>query len=785
MASVSSAVSRFCEAWAALVERRPWYVIIATIVFISVTVPGARLITINSDYRVYFKPDNPDLLAWEQILDTYSRADGLVVAVEANDGRQIFSPQIMPAIVQLTEKLWSMPYVTRVDSVANFQHMVAEGEDVTIEDLVPAANASSAEFLRRSAQIARHEPYLDHVMLSKDGTATALFVQMMVPQENGGISRATGTMLDLKRQFEHEHPGLRVHLSGLVMLNGAFDFFARQDMATILPAMFLITIVIMTIIFRSAVLMLASLTTVLLVVMSCMGIAGYLGIPLGPHSSVSPQIVKTISVATIIYFMLSFLSQLRVDKRRDIAIHEAVRINLVPIALASFTAAVGFFSMLTSVIPPFQHIGIMCGAGVVICYFLTLAFLPSLLMVLPERWISSAGRHTDWKWPTRLGTFITQHYRPLLIVMALLPVPALVGFSRLEIDDHFVRLFKQGTWFRDGSDAIENKLAGVTTIDFSLQAGKPQGITDPRFLHEVEDVKAHLLADPIVTHIAAFTDTIKRINKAMHHDDPAYYRIPEDKTTAGQELLFYELNQPFGLELNSIMNVDKSALRFTITTRSASTKETIAFVERTNDWLKRHHPDLQARAVSVLVMFSYMAKAVAVNAYIAAAIAIGLVVFVIVLGLRSLRLCAIAVLSNVIPIMLVLGIWHWLGHTLDFTAGLIFSMTFGVIVDNSLHIMYWYTRGIRQERKDIADAVKGAIERRGPAMVLSTLTLVLGFSVFGLSNFFVNVTLGLLTALVFSVGLVWDLLMTPSLLMLLRPHGRANTETSPVELRSV
>jgi uncharacterized protein len=762
----------FLDAWATLIQTHPWRVILAVLAFVCATVPGVRLISINSDYRVYFKPDNKDLLAWESILDTYTRADGLVVAVEASDGAQIFSPQVMPAIVELTERLWKMPYVTRVDSVSNFQHIAARGEELTVEDLVPPEKATVAGFLREREKIARAEPHLDQVMLSKDGTATGIFVQMMVPNEGNAISRATAEMLDLKEQFAQTHPGLKLHVGGLVMLNGAFDYFARLDMATILPAMFAITIIVMTLIFRSPILTIVSMLTVMLVVMSTMGIAGYLGIPLGPHSSVSPQIIKTTSVATIIYVVLSFLSQLHVDKRRDTAIREAVRVNIVPIALASFTAAVGFFSMLTSVIPPFQHIGIMCGLGTVICYALSLTFLPSLLMVLPERWIVRGGKQpTIWRWPTLLADFITRRYRTILIVMALLPIPALVGFANLEIDDHFVRLFKKGTWFRDDADFVDKKLAGTTTIDFSLQAGKSDGITDPKFLRAVEHVQNHLAADPLVSHAAGFSDTIKRINKAVHGDDPAYYRIPDNPQSAGQQLLFYELNQPFGLELNSIMNIDKSSLRQTITMKSSSTKETIAFVERTNAWLEREHPELHARAVSVLVMFSYMAKAVAINAYVAAAIAIALVVFVIIVGLRSVRLCVTAVLSNVIPIMLVLGIWHWFGRTLDFTAGLIFSMTFGVIVDNSLHLMYWYTRGIRQEGKTVSEAVRGAIERRGPAMLVSTLTLVLGFSVFGLSNFFVNVTLGLLTALVFSLGLVWDLLATPSLMMLMRPHA--------------
>lgn len=762
--------SALLDAWATLVQTRPWTVIFVALLFACVTVPGVRFISFNNDYRVYFSPDNKDLLAWENILDTYTRADGLVIAVEATNGERIFSPGVMPAIVELTDQLWKMPYVTRVDSVSNFQHIRAGQEDLTVEDLVPKEKAASAAFLREREDIALREPYIEHAMLARDGTATGIFVQMMLPKQGEAISKATAEVLGLKQNFEQQHPTLRLHPGGLVMLNGAFDYFARLDTATILPAMFVITIIVMALTFRSLAVMVAALTVVLVVVMSSMGITGYLGIPLGPHSSVSPQIIKTISVATIIFVVLSFLNQLNVDERRDIAIRKSVRINIAPITLTSFTSAAGFFSMLTSVIPPFRHIGLMCGIGTLICYVLSLTLLPSLLAVLPVRSASNDGKQITWRWPQRFADVITRWHRAILVAMVLIPVPALIGFSHLEIDDNFVRLFKKGTWFRDSADFIDAKLAGTTTVEFSLQSGESQGISNPEFLYTVEQVKRHLLSDPMVTHVAAFSDTMKRINKAMHSDNPKFYQIPSDKNAAAQELLFYEMNQPFGLELNSLMNIDKSALRITATTRSASTKETIAFVERTNAWLEREHPELGARAVSVLVMFSYMAKAVAINAFVSAGIAIMLVVFVIMIGLRDVRLCLLAVLSNIFPIMLVLGIWHWLGQTLDFTAGLIFSLTFGVIVDNSLHIMYWYSRGIRTEGKSVAEAVRGAIERRGPAMLFSTLTLVLGFAVFGLSNFFVNVTLGLLTALVFSVALLWDLIVTPSLLLLMRPH---------------
>ena len=762
---------RLLEGWARFVQSHPWRVIVFTLLVVAATIPGLGLVKFNNDYRIYFSKDNADLMAWENLLDVYTRSDGLVIVVGTKDGKPIFSPEVTPTIAKLTDDLWKMPYVTRVDSITNFQNVRAKGDEISVDDLVPRDQSASQAYLAEAATIASAEPRIKDLILSKDGTATGIYLQMMLPKEDDAISKATARLLDLKWGLEKEHPDLTVQLGGLVMLNGAFDYFARSDMKTIMPAMFAITIVVMILVFRSVMATVSAMLAVMLAVTVTMGLTGYLGIPIGPHSSVSPQIVKTISVATMMYVVISFLGQMRESGNRDEAIRQAVKVNIVPISLSSFTATVGFLSMLTSVIPPFRHIGIMCAMGMVACYLLSLTFLPSLLAVLPERFLHHAGKQAEWAWPGRLGQYITKNYRRILIAMILIPVPALVGFSRLEIDDNFVRLFKHGTWFREAADYVDLKLAGTTTVDFNLQSGESNGITSPDYLNRVETIKAHLEKDPVVTHVTALTDTIKKINQEMNSGDAGYYRIPSDRATAAQYLLFYEMSLPFGLELNSQINIDKSASRLTVTTKSLSTKETIAFVERTNKWLEENQPGMQARAVSVLVMFSYMAKAVALNAYTAAAIAIVLVVAVIMAGLRSVKLSLIAVLSNIIPIMLVLGLWHWAGRTLDFTAGLIFSMTFGVIVDNSLHIMYWYSRGLLTEGMSVAQAVQSAIERRGPAMLFSTLTLVLGFSVFGLSNFFVNVTLGLLTALVFFVALVWDILVTPSLLMLMKPYS--------------
>jgi hypothetical protein len=588
--------SVFVDRWARFVARRPRFVIVATLAMLAMALPGLRSIAFNDDYRIYFSPENEDLRAWESLLDTYSRTDGLWVVVEARDGKRIFSPEIMPAVVRLTQALWHVPYVTRVDSITNFQHLAARGDELTVEDLISEKHASSPAFLAAREKLAYAEPLIDGAMLSKDGTVTAISVQMMIPKKDNAISHASSRVREIQKRFTAEFPSLRVRLGGLVMLNAAFDEHARSDMETILPVMMVIVIVVMTLLFRSVLATTAALLTVFLTVLFTMGVTGYLGIPLGPHSSISPQVILTITVATAMHVVFVFMGSMRQEGNRETAVMQAVKSNFVPVTFTSLTTALGFAAMLTSVIPPFQHIGVMSGLGTIVCYVMTLTFLPSLLRLLPFK-PGSRVAQLSWGWPKVLAGFIVRHYRGIVVIAAVALVPTVWGMSQLQIDDHFVRLFKKGTEFRDDADFIDERLAGTTNVELSLHADGPGGIAEPAFLRKVQRIKERLLADPMVTHVSVLTDTLKRINRDMHGGDPKHYRLPQDRGVASQYLLFYEMNLPFGLELNSQINIDKSALRLTATTKSSSTQDTIAFVDRTNAWLEQDYPEFRARAV--------------------------------------------------------------------------------------------------------------------------------------------------------------------------------------------
>ena len=776
-------VNTFAVRMGRFVSRHPWIVLLITLAVFAAIGPSARHLSFNDDYRVYFSPENPDLLAWDNLLDTYTRADGVTVVVSGRNGEKVFSPEMLKALTDLTERLWNVPYVVRVDSITNFQHIISAEDEITVVDLVTRAQLDDPVLLAEREAVARSEPQIDGLMLSADGTVSAIYLQMMIPKVDNAIADATEKLRDIVSKIETAHPSVEVRLGGLVMLNSAFDEYARQDMATLFPGMVGVIVLITILLLRSLSLSSALILTMFIGIGITMGIAGLIGIAFSPHSSIAPQVVMTIAIATGIHIALGLRRSYAKHGDKEQAVIETLRRNLVPVAITSLTTCIGFASMLFSDVPPFQDLGVMCGVGMLVAFVSMVTLMPALFVLFPSK-PSCYEQSRQTTWPTRLAGFIETNRLKVLAAVALMFVPIVMGLAELEINDHPVRLFAKSTDFRQAADYIDEHLAGTTTIQFSLDAGGNDRISDPDYLSRIERFKAYLLDDAMVHHVSVITDTLKRINQAMHGGDSAYYRLPDSKVEAGQYLLFYEMNLPFGLDLNNQINVSKSSVRLIATVKSSSSQEITGFLDRTRVWLEQNDPDFKARGVSVLVMFALMHEHLAVNMLATAVGATLSIVLVLMIVFRNWKIGLLSAIPNLMPIAAVFGLWSLSGNTLDFAASLIFSMTLGVVVDDTVHFLSKFLDAMRHGAESATEAVREAIHEVAPAILYSTLILCSGFLVFGLSKFHMNVTLGLLSALTFAVAAILDLLLLPVLLSLAFPgrrEGKASGSTAAVQ----
>ena len=384
---MSSDTPRFTDRLALRLGRfvtgRPWMAIVATLLLAIGASSGARFLAFSNNYRVFFSPDNPELVAFDDFQNTYTKNDNILFVIQPTEGA-VFEPELVDALEWLTAEAWKIPYAIRVDSVTNFQHSWANGDDLTVEDLVRGGVSLGSAELERRRDISLVEPLLRGNLISPDARTTGINVTLQYPEENlSEVPAAVGHARELVRQLHDRHPGLRVALSGVSMLNNAFAETGQRDAMTLMPGMFVVLVIFMIIVLRSVIASTGTLLVVVLSAASALGVAGYAGVALDPISLTAPIIIMTLGIADGIHLLVTVLALMRDGMDKRAAIRESLRINLLPVVITSVTTVIGFLSLNFSDAPPFWYLGNITAVGVIAALLYSVVFLPAFLSVAP------------------------------------------------------------------------------------------------------------------------------------------------------------------------------------------------------------------------------------------------------------------------------------------------------------------------------------------------------------------------------------------------------------------
>ena len=741
---------------------------IASTVMVAALAYGAKFLYFESDYRIFFRKDDPYLLAHEQQQAEYTKSDSILFILAPENG-EVFTRDTLAAVEYLTAESWKMPLAIRVDSISNFQHTRADGDDLAVGDLVSdAQNLSDAALAERRA-IALAEPLLVNSLISDRAHVTAVNVRLNLPDSQTEADKFTPEIFAfaqrLQQQVEAEHPGLKVHLHGLVAVNKAFNDLSTADATTLVPVMFAVVIVMLAVFLRS---ISATFATVLVIVGSIVvtvGFTGWIGYHLNQITVSTPTIILTLAISDCVHLMLIYLRGLGEGRTREDAMVQTLRINLVPVFLTSFTTAIGFISLNFSDSPPFRQMGNICAFGVMMAMVLSLTLLPSIITLLPVKIRPGMGEEAHWKLVDRVCEFAIRRRGPITVFMLAALAVTVAFIPRNDLNDSTEDYFRKGSPFREVIDFTEQNLTGMDSIGYSLPSGESGGISDPEYLRQLDAFARWYASQPEVRQVSSFSEIMKRLNRTMHGDDPAWYRIPEERELAAQYLLLYEMSLPFGLDLNSMVNQDKSATRFTVSIRAQKARQLIEIEQRAQAWLKANAPAMAAQGSSVSIMFAHIGQNNIYSMINGAILAIVLISLTMILSLRSLKFGLISLIPNALPAAMAFGLWGMLVGEVNLAAAGVYSITLGIIVDDTIHFFAKYLHARRIEGKSPEDAIRYAYATVGSALFVTTAVLVCGFAVLTISDFTLNVTVGTMSATIIGIALFFDMLFLPALLM--------------------
>ena len=364
-----------------------------------------------------------------------------------------------------------------------------------------------------------------------------------------------------------------------------------------------------------------------------------------------------------------------------------------------------------------------------------------------------------------LAEFALRHRKPLFWGW-LVVVPAMVlAIPRNELNDVLVHFFDESVEFRQDTDFMDEHLSGNTLLEYSLHASAEGGATDPLFLGEVSNFAEWYREQPPVRHVGVITDTFQQLNKSMHGDDPAAYRIPESQELAAQYLLLYELSLPQGLDVNNQIDRSRSATRVSVSAETLYSQELLELNARAEAWLDENAPHVASvNSTGPAALFAYIGQR-NIRAMLIGTVVVLLAISAILLfALRSLRLGLISIVPNLIPAVLGFGVWGLTVGQVGLSLSVVVAMTIGIVVDDTVHFLSKYRRARQEYGRNPEDAVRYAFDTAGRALGTTTVVLVAGFLIFAFSPFVPTAQVGVLTAMVIGFALVADLSLLPALL---------------------
>ena len=772
----------FATRFAKRVLGARWIVIVMSVLVVAVATMGVTQLEFSANYRIFFDEDNPQLLGLEALENTYGKNENVVFLIVPDDG-DATSEDALTAAAWLTKAAWNTPFSRRVDSLANFQYTIADGDDLYVRDLVDPQELSGAEARAHIRDIALSDPRIAGSILGLNGDVSVVNVTVELPED--GLLEAVADVAEfakaLAAEVEERFPGMDLRVVGTVMVNQTFLEASVSSQMIFLPASLLLMALILGVLTRSWAGVVGTGIVIVFSILGSVGLGVWLGLPFSPPVAPAPTIVLMIVVANCVHLLVALQQRLRAgDSRRD-AIVEAVRLNLHPVFLASLTTTLGFLSMNFSEVPPYRDLGNFVAIGIVASFILSVTFMPAVLSLLPLRAPRDrrllpamlsllpfrAARERRLRLPQTsvLADNVLRYRKALFLGWVVFVLAMAAAIPRNELNDVLVHFFDEGVEFRQDTDFMDEHLSGNTLLEYSLEAHAEGGATDPLFLADVSNFAEWYREQAPVRHVAVITDTFRQLNRSMHGDDPAAYRIPESQELVAQYLLLYELSLPQGLDVNNQIDRSRSATRVSVSAETLSSQELLDLNDHAEAWLKENAPHVASvNSTGPAALFAYIGQR-NIRAMLIGTLVVLLAISAILLfAFRSLRLGLISIVPNLVPAALGFGVWGLAVGQVGLSLSVVVAMTVGIVVDDTVHFLSKYRRARQELGQSSEEAVRYSYDTAGRAVFTTTIVLVAGFLIFAFSPFVPTAQVGLLTAMIIAFAFIADLTLLPVLL---------------------
>ncbi len=695
----------------------------------------------------------------DRLAEDFPSESEVVFAFVAAEGSSVFSASVLAAIADLKTRFTEIPGARRMRTILEYtspesqRRLFSEAlEDYSLEDL------------QRIQATAVADPFLTSNLLSSNGMLTFANVLMQEDADNSSVRLALADAIsELRDSLRQDHGQVTIYTSSDVLLEQASQRDMVADLTTLLPIVILMCVLVICYCFKSITLGACILTHVGYTIVATVGLLGFFGFSFNNISVTAPLVVVIIAVANSVHIISIYKQALHKSMSRVDAMTHSMAYNFQPISLAALTTAIGFTSLNLCSSPAVQDFGRIVAVGIVLAYLLTLAMLPALLIWFSRDSAEESGVPFLQQSLASVIAFTERRDRPIFWFCTALGLATLIMLPLNETDFDRLDYLASDPDIRGYFDVIGEHLERGPSLTYGIDTGIEDAAIDPEFLQRVDTFIDWLDAQPAVESIISLTEILKTINQIVNENDNTHFTLPEEGGTVGNYLNAYRTVESNYLPLASFLSADNSHLTVFINGAPMTNQEIIDLDEQISAQFQQIFPTAQLVHGSGILLFARMDELVTVELLQGYTLSLILITLCLIVGFRSTYFGLLSVLPNLLPATVVFGIWALLVGQLDPFVMMLFSISIGLVVDDTVHILSHYLEG-RRAGADKPEAIAHSIRVAGPALSITTMVLAFGTTVLIFANtLYFQQSAKLLVPIVI-LALVLDLVYLPTIL---------------------
>jgi len=700
--------------------------------------------------------------------------DVLVLGVVNERG--IVNKQTLTRISDLTSQIQRIPgvIVRDVTSFTTIDDVSVRGGELVVRPLLERVPQSEEELQSFRKKLFENPVFLNRI-ISPDAKATAIYIPIEPTANGKEIADRIRKLLPERSDAD------KFYLAGDPVARDTFGAEMFRQMGLFSPIAGMIMAVALWFMFRSVPLIVANMAVAMISILWSMGLLIGLGYPVHIMSSMSPVFLMAIATDTVHIFNEFFFRYREVGEKKRSVMDTMAAVG-APVFYSDVTTAVGFASLAITSIIPVRIFGLVVAFGTLVILLMSYTLVPAILMLLREERLARVigalpkkadhqSNHPDTSRASllsRLGEICVQRGKLIAILGCVLLVISAVGISRIRVNNNMVHWFKFNSVVRTADRVMNRHLGGTSTAYLVVQSPDENAMKDPVMLREIEGLQRALEKDSLVGKTFSVVEYVKWINRALHNDDPSFYRIPESSQEVGQYLFLFGMSAKPS-DLNNVVDYPFQKANIVLQLKSWDGGVMKDIITRTEGYLATHPlPAGVTVKPAGIAYFNLVWNHEVLWGMLTSFLAgVGLVLFLLIAQTRSLLWGVLSFLPLLFTIAVIYAVVGLVGKDFDMPVAVLSTLSLGMAIDFAIHFVGRFQKRYR-ENSELQPCLIWTVARPGKGIFLNAILFALGFSVMIFADLTPYITVGVFMAAIMLLSSVVSVIYLPGLIKLFR-----------------